>query len=173
MKLTSDLKKYFKSIKRGLKCSFKVRIEFASMLKNRVDDFLFTHENATIEDVIINFGTPESITREFHANTNNNEFKKEKNTLFILSILISITSILALSGLFFAQSLFAPALCFNFILWICYISFALVGFFKKNILIKESKHLILSFALQTMLTLAFIIPLFIDLYQLADILSNF
>ena len=85
-KMNKELKSYFKSIRQGLTCSPNAKRAFTSMLKDRINDFLAENPEASFEDIVSNFGTPEEIISEFNSDKYSTELKRRKTQILILEI---------------------------------------------------------------------------------------
>ena len=93
-KMNKELKSYFKSIRQGLTCSLNAKRAFTSMLKDRINDFLAENPEASFEDIVSNFGTPEEIISEFNSDKYSTELKRKKTQILILEIVAVILVVL-------------------------------------------------------------------------------
>ena len=83
-KMNKELKSYFKCIRQGLTCSLNAKHAFTSMLKDRINDFIAENPEASFEDIVSNFGTPEEIISEFNSDKYSTELKRRKTQILIL-----------------------------------------------------------------------------------------
>ena len=98
----SEVKRYLKRVKGSLPCSFTAKRAFISMLKSQISDFLEEFPDSSIDCVIKQFGTPESIASEFNVNEYTAEIKKYriKTAFFVL-----LSAILMISCVFLVIAL--------------------------------------------------------------------
>ena len=104
--IKSEVKRYLKRVKGSLPCSFTAKRAFISMLKSQISDFLEEFPDSSIDSVIKQFGTPESIASEFNVNEYTAEIKKYriKTTFFVL------LSVILLIGCIFLMILLTEAI---------------------------------------------------------------
>ena len=104
--IKSEVKRYLKRVKGSLPRSFAAKRAFISMLKSQISDFLEEFPDSSIDSVIKQFGTPESIASEFNVNEYTSEIKKYriKTTFFVL------LSVILLIGCIFLMILLTEAI---------------------------------------------------------------
>ena len=90
---------YLKDVKMVLNCSFNTKIAFVSMLKSQIYEFFENNPEASFEDMVKNFGAPETIAESFEgaANTSLNRRKLIIKTVEIAVFLVLITAVAILS----------------------------------------------------------------------------
>lgn len=92
--LTKEIKKYLKDIKKSLNCDFNTKKAFISILKNEISVYLLENQNANIENIINEFGSPE----QFNYNLKNYDYnlltKKAKSYLKLEVLFITLSFIL-------------------------------------------------------------------------------
>lgn len=65
MGLESDLKRYYKDIRKHLFCSRKAQIDFLAEAHRLVDDFLENQPDAAFGDIVKNVGEPAELAEAF------------------------------------------------------------------------------------------------------------
>lgn len=65
MSLESDLKHYYREIRKYLFCSRKTQVEFLAEAHRLVADFLENQPGAAFEDIVKNVGGPEELAETF------------------------------------------------------------------------------------------------------------
>lgn len=98
--LELQLNDYYKSIKKNMMCSNNVKKVFIKDFKNRVDEYVLDNPNTTIEDVVINFGSPKDIVKSFDNDVD--YYKRKANKRLIIAVTIGIASIVIIGLLGFA-----------------------------------------------------------------------
>ena len=82
--LKYEVRRYLKNVKSSLPCSFSAKAAFISMLKAQISDFIDKFPDSSINDVINQFGTPETIASEFDVDDYTAAIKKYKIKTVIL-----------------------------------------------------------------------------------------
>lgn len=91
----NDFKKYYTSIKKNLSCSFNMKSVFIKDLDDRVSDFLEDNPNATMENIIENFGTPEEIAKSFDKD--NEYYKRKARYRLLIEIALLVLLVVAIT----------------------------------------------------------------------------
>ena len=91
----TELKKYYKKIRRTLLCPAKEKTKFISDFKNSVDDYLSSHPDASLEEVQTRFGTPRSIAETFAADLSAQTLRKYRRLRLIKIVIFSVLSAIA------------------------------------------------------------------------------
>ncbi|MBQ3016021.1 MAG: hypothetical protein IJD79_04495 [Clostridia bacterium] len=91
--IKAEVRAYLRKIRKALPGSFNTKQAVASTLKSQIENYIEDNPDATIDDVIERFGTPETIANEFDVTEFSAEIKKYKLKVLVLSIV----SILILS----------------------------------------------------------------------------
>lgn len=71
------LKKYFQQVKRKLVGSRKERAEFIGGFTTDVTGYIELHPNCTSEDILLQFGKPEDISKEFNSMLDEDVLQKQ------------------------------------------------------------------------------------------------
>lgn len=94
--MKTELKNYYKSIRKNLKCSLYLKRAIIKQLKGNINEFIETSDkNITITDIYDRFGKPDEIIKNFDDNCLNSLKKKVK-----ILIIITVVSIIVIIILF-------------------------------------------------------------------------
>ncbi len=85
----TEIKQYLREIKKGLP-DLNTKIAFSSLMKERIGEFLDAHPDATMEEIVGEFGTPEQILQGFEPEDYGEALKKKRRLLLIAEIAIAI-----------------------------------------------------------------------------------
>lgn len=85
--IKAEVRAYLRKVRKALPGSFNTKRAVASTLKSQIESYIEENPDATIDDVIERFGTPETIANEFDVTEFSAEIKKYKLKTLILSVL--------------------------------------------------------------------------------------
>lgn len=89
-----ELKKYYSEISDALLCSAKTKNAFLSELQAQVDEYITSEPEATMESVVLTFGTPEQIGNSFLESSDCTKIKKKldikKYILLALAVILLV-----------------------------------------------------------------------------------
>jgi uncharacterized membrane protein len=93
-----EIKKYFKDIKQLLSCPRSMKSAFIAELQSRIDE-LGEGGDLTLENIMLEFGTPDQIARNFDTYENLKDLKikalkYKKKQIFIVGLLSVIILVL-------------------------------------------------------------------------------
>lgn len=94
--IKAEVRAYLRKIRKALPGSFNTKQAVASTLKSQIESYIEENPDATIDDVIERFGTPETIANEFDVTEFSAEIKKYKLKTLILSVLAVVLIALCL-----------------------------------------------------------------------------
>ena len=94
--IKAEVRAYLRKIRKALPGSFNTKRAVASTLKSQIENYIEDNPDATIDDVIERFGTPETIANEFDVTEFGAEIKKYKLKTLILSVLAVVLIALCL-----------------------------------------------------------------------------
>ena len=96
--LKKRISAYLKEIKAGLNCSFNTKIAFISMLKSQIYAFFEDNADASFEDMVKNFGSPESIAENFESTSDTSLTARRIiiRTIEIASLVVLIAAVIIL-----------------------------------------------------------------------------
>ena len=94
--IKAEVRAYLRKIRKALPGSFNTKQAVASTLKSQIENYIEDNPDATIDDVIERFGTPETIANEFDVTEFSAEIKKYKLKTLILSVLAVVLIALCL-----------------------------------------------------------------------------
>lgn len=99
--INSHVKKYIGEISRILPCSKKQKREIEADLKANIDDFLLANENASMNDIVANFGKPEDIAESYAVGMNHNEIHQatSKKKAIVTSLVAVVAILLVMAGI--------------------------------------------------------------------------
>ena len=89
--IKAEVRAYLRKIRKALPGSFNTKQAVASTLKSQIENYIEENPDATIDDVIERFGTPETIANEFDVTEFGAEIKKYKLKVLVLSIVSILT----------------------------------------------------------------------------------
>lgn len=94
--LKKDVKEYLSDVKKCLYCDRKTKSRFLKDLGENIDNYLSDLPDSDFQNVIEHFGTPESISEEFAAQTDTDSLKKAKRNKNLKWLLIVILTAIAM-----------------------------------------------------------------------------
>ncbi len=94
--IKAEVRAYLRKIRKALPGSFNTKQAVASTLKSQIESYIEENPDASINDVIERFGTPETIANEFDVTEFSAEIKKYKFKTLILSVLAVVLVVLCL-----------------------------------------------------------------------------
>jgi len=92
--LLFDLDSYYNEISNAIICKTKIKTEFITDLKEKVAEFIEENQPTSVDDIIVHFGQPEEIARNFLEAIDPSHIRKSMNwkkvllTGIILAILM-------------------------------------------------------------------------------------
>ena len=100
-KIKGDIRAYLRKIRKEIPGSMNAKFAFTSILKAEIEEYLNNNNDATIDNIIEQFGAPEDIAKTFDVNEYAEAIKKNRIKIIILSILIicliSISAVLTIA----------------------------------------------------------------------------
>lgn len=92
--LSKKLKRYYKLVKKQLRCSSEEKEQILSSLKNDIEEFLIHNPSADFQDLIDHFGEPEIFFKSYIDSLGQNEIydklkrSKIKKRIIVLGIMV-------------------------------------------------------------------------------------
>lgn len=88
----TELKKYYSEVSGAIVCSHKQKTAFMKELRSNVEEFLTSAPEATVEDIITCFGSPEIIAESFLENADSAKIKKRLDIkkYIIIAIVVAL-----------------------------------------------------------------------------------
>lgn len=87
---------YIKNIKKQLKISTKYKKTLLNNLEVNINSYISEHPNATYNDLVDNFGTPEDVSESFYASLSSDEINYQQNFkkhIIIIAIAVGLICI--------------------------------------------------------------------------------
>lgn len=101
--LSKKLKRYYKLVKKQLRCSSEEKEQILSSLKNDIEEFLIHNPSADFQDLIDHFGEPEIFFKSYIDSLGQNEIydklkrSKIKKRIIVLGIICLILIVICTS----------------------------------------------------------------------------
>ena len=91
-KMSNDIKKYIKYVKKIIPIHSKDKKEFIQLLTQKIIEFSNEHDSCSYQDIVDEFGSPNEVAGSYIETLDSDEIKKK-----IINIFISVIIILCIS----------------------------------------------------------------------------
>lgn len=113
-----EIKKYFKDIKQLLSCPRSMKSAFIAELQSRIDE-LGEGGDLTLENIMLEFGTPDQIARNFDTYENLKDLKikalkYKKKQIFIVGLLSVLIFVLIMVLIYLCKNHFGETFIMNY-----------------------------------------------------------
>ena len=96
-KMSNDIKKYIKYVKKIIPIHSKDKKEFIQLLTQKIIEFSNEHDSCSYQDIVDKFGSPNEVAASYIETLNSDEIIKKLNKKKIINIFISVIIILCIS----------------------------------------------------------------------------
>ena len=96
-KMSNDIKKYIKYVKKIIPIHSKDKKEFIQLLTQKIIEFSNEHDSCSYQDIVDEFGSPNEVAGSYIETLNSDEIIKKLNKKKIINIFISVIIILYIS----------------------------------------------------------------------------
>ena len=96
-KMSNDIKKYIKYVKKIIPIHSKDKKEFIQLLTQKIIEFSNEHDSCSYQDIVDEFGSPNEVAGSYIETLNSDEIIKKLNKKKIINIFISVIIILCIS----------------------------------------------------------------------------
>ena len=96
-KMSNDIKKYIKYVKKIISIHSKDKKEFIQLLTQKIIEFSNEHDSCSYQDIVDEFGSPNEVAGSYIETLNSDEIIKKLNKKKIINIFISVIIILCIS----------------------------------------------------------------------------
>lgn len=96
-KMSNDIKKYIKYVKKIIPIYSKDKKEFIQLLTQKIIEFSNEHDSCSYQDIVDEFGSPNEVAGSYIETLNSDEIIKKLNKKKIINIFISVIIILCIS----------------------------------------------------------------------------
>ena len=88
-KMSNDIKKYIKYVKKIISIHSKDKKEFIQLLTQKIIEFSNEHDSCSYQDIVDEFGSPNEVAGSYIETLNSDEIIKKLNKKKIINIFIS------------------------------------------------------------------------------------
>ena len=96
-KMSNDIKKYIKYVKKIIPIHSKDKKEFIQLLTQKIIEFSNEHDSCSYQDIVDEFGSPNEVAGSYIETLDSDEIIKKLNKKKIINIFISVIIILCIS----------------------------------------------------------------------------
>ena len=96
-KMSNDIKKYIKYVKKIIPIHSKDKKEFIQLLTQKIIEFSNEHDSCSYQDIVDEFGRPNEVAGSYIETLDSDEIIKKLNKKKIINIFISVIIILCIS----------------------------------------------------------------------------
>ena len=89
-KMSNDIKKYIKYVKKIISIHSKDKKEFIQLLTQKIIEFSNEHDSCSYQDIVDEFGSPNEVAGSYIETLNSDEIIKKLNKKKIINIFISV-----------------------------------------------------------------------------------
>ena len=96
-KMSNDIKKYIKYVKKIISIHSKDKKEFIQLLTQKIIEFSNEHDSCSYQDIVDEFGSPNEVAGSYIETLDSDEIIKKLNKKKIINFFISVIIILCIS----------------------------------------------------------------------------
>lgn len=89
-KMSNDIKKYIKYVKKIIPIYSKDKKEFIQLLTQKIIEFSNEHDSCSYQDIVDEFGSPNEVAGSYIESLENDDIIKQLNKKYIFKTLVTI-----------------------------------------------------------------------------------
>lgn len=89
-KVSNDIKKYIKYVKKIIPIHSKDKKEFIQLLTQKIIEFSNEHDSCSYQDIVDEFGSPNEVAGSYIESLENDDIIKQLNKKYIFKTLVTI-----------------------------------------------------------------------------------